>query len=82
MGYTVQYPFTFPHGKRIVVMLSDRYDNNYISYDMAKRLSAHPKMGSFCYHEERHFIISLGIEETTLIMLNVNCMNPLRKIIK
>lgn len=52
MGFTVKYPFTFPHKKCIVVILSDQYDDNYVSYDIAERLSKHPKERSFCNHKD------------------------------
>lgn len=60
MGYTIKYPFTFLHGKHIVVILCDQYEYNYISYDMFGRLSTHPKVGSFRHHENRHFVIQFG----------------------
>lgn len=44
----------------MVVILSDRYDDNFVSYDMAKRLSKHPKTGSFCYHKDGLFVIQFG----------------------
>ena len=60
MGFTVKYPFAFPHGKRIVVILTNQCEDNYISYDMVEKFSIHPKVGSFFYHEDRHFVIQFG----------------------
>lgn len=57
MGFKVKYPFTFPYGKRILVILSDQYESYYISYDMTKRLSTHAKAERFFFHKEGYFII-------------------------
>lgn len=63
MGFKIKYPFTFPHGKCIVFILSDQYKGNYISYDMTEMLSMHPKAGRFCFHKEWHFIIQFESEK-------------------
>lgn len=43
-----------------MVILSDKYDDKFVSYDMVERLSKHPKTGSFCYHKDGLFVIQLG----------------------
>lgn len=63
MGFTVKYLFTFPHGKCIVVILTDQYEGNYISYNMTERLSTHPKVERFCFHKYGYFIIQFESEK-------------------
>lgn len=60
MVFTVKYPFTFLHGKCIVVIFSDQYEDNFISHCLTERLWKHPEIGSFCYHKDGFFIIQFG----------------------
>lgn len=57
MVFTVEYMFTFPHGKDIGVIISDLYEGNSISPCLAKRFSQHPKLESIYYYKDGHFVI-------------------------
>jgi len=67
MDYTVKHPFTFPHGKLIRVIFSDQYEDNYISPDLADRLSRHYKATSYVFIEMTTLLFSLRSESLLVV---------------
>lgn len=63
MRIIVQHPFTFPHGQTIRIILSDQYEDNYISPSLAKRLFVHLEARSSYFYIDDHFIVQFEVGE-------------------
>lgn len=63
MGFIVELPFTFPHGKLIKVIFSDQYEDNYVSPSLAARLSRLYEARSSCYYKGDYFIVQFKLGE-------------------
>lgn len=57
MVLEIKHKFEFPHRKDIWVLISERYEDNFISPHLVVRLSRLLETRSSCFYEVDHFVI-------------------------